>query len=62
MGKIDKLQLIAFETVLDMIGSDDFPLVHATVANRVASGVINKETEKAYCRMVDKKLKERGEL
>jgi hypothetical protein len=57
--KIDKARLIALEYILDNIESSDFNLIHNTVRNDVASGKMNKQTEGAYKKLVDKKLKER---
>ena len=60
MNEKDQAQLDAIESVLDLTGEDDWPLLHNTVRKYVAEGRLSKEAEAIYKNMVDKKLQERN--
>ena len=59
MNEKDQAQLDAIESVLDLTGEDDWPLLHNTVRKYVAEGRLSKEAEAIYKNIVDKKLQER---
>ena len=59
MNEKDKAQLDAIESVLDLTGEDDWHLIHNTVREYVAEGLLSREAERIYKNMLDKKLQER---
>lgn len=56
MNEKEEEYLVAFEHLIDMVGKEDYHLIHNTVRNLVADGDVSEEFEKKYSEMIDRKL------